>query len=314
MYDLAIIGAGPGGLAAGLYAGRARLKTVILECDAVGGQIMTTANIENYPGGIVDAKESGPSLMERMHKQAESFNCEIKKAKVVDVDLTSNPKKLTLDNGETIEAVGVIIATGANPNKLKVPGEKEFTGKGVSYCATCDADFFEGFEIFVVGGGNTAVEEATYLSDFARKVNIVVRRDVLRADQIVKERAEAKENIEFLYKTSITEIKGEGLLQSVILRDNETGETREYHCDEDDGLMGVFVFVGIHPNTELFEGKLELTEDGYIPTSPKMETNIPLVYAVGDVRDTVLRQVITAASDGAIAAYNIDKDIKALRK
>ena len=228
--------------------------------------------------------------------------------------LSGNPKIITLEDGEEIQTKGVIIATGATPRKLGVPGEKEFTGKGVSYCATCDADFFDDFEVFVVGGGNTAVEEGVYLAKFARKVTIVVRRDVLRCDAIVKAEAEETEKVEFMYNTSIKEIKGEGLVQSVVLVNNVTGEESEYFADEDDGLMGVFVFVGTDPVSGLFEGQIDMTDNKNIITNELMQTNIPLVYAIGDVRNTPLRQVVTAASDGAIAAVSIEKELKTLKK
>lgn len=313
MYDVVIIGAGPGGLSAGLYAGRSRLKTLILEKSSIGGQIGVTDSIENYPGSLIDEKETGTTLTERMRKQAERFGCEIKKVGVKDIVLSGNPKIITLEDGEEIQTKGVIIATGATPRKLGVPGEKEFTGKGVSYCATCDADFFDDFEVFVVGGGNTAVEEGVYLAKFARKVTIVVRRDVLRCDAIVKEEAEETENVEFMYNTSIKEIKGEGLVQSVVLINNVTGEESEYFADEDDGLMGVFVFVGTDPVSGLFEGQIDMTDNKNIITNELMQTNIPLVYAIGDVRNTPLRQVVTAASDGAIAAVSIEKELKTLK-
>ena len=313
MYDLVIIGAGPGGLSAGLYAGRARLKTAILESTAIGGQIGITDSIENYPGSLLDGEESGSSLTERMKKQAEKFGCEIVNATAKDVDFSGHPKKIFLSNGEILETKGVIIATGASPRKLNVPGEAEFTSKGVSYCATCDADFFTDFEVFVVGGGNSAIEEAIYLSKFARKVTVLVRRDVLRCDAIVKEEADAVDNLEFKYSTSIKEIKGEGLVQSLVLIDNITKEEYEYFADEDDGLMGVFIFVGNDPTSKMFEGKVKLDEDGYIVTNELMQTDIPMVYAVGDIRNTPLRQVVTAASDGAIAAVYIEKDMKNIK-
>lgn len=312
MYDLVIIGAGPGGLSAGLYASRAKLDVLILEKGGIGGQITITDIIENYPGSLVDEKESGPSLTERMRAQAERFGAKIQKATVKSVDFDGKVKKITIDNGEVIESKSVIIATGANPRKLGVPGEKEFTGKGVSYCATCDAELFTDLEVFVVGARNSAVEEATYLADFARKVTILVRREKLRCDAIVEERARKKDNIFFKYYTSIKEIKGDGMLTKLVFVDNQTKEEWEYEADEDDGLMGVFVFIGTNPNSALFEGVVDMTDDGYIITDEKMRTNKDLVFAVGDVRDTPLRQVVTAASDGAIAGVMAEKQIKAL--
>lgn len=312
MYDLVIIGAGPGGLAAGLYAGRSRLNTLILEKDAIGGQIAISDEIENYPGGKAGEPESGKELTDRMKAQVERFNVPIKKATVVKVDLEGKVKKLELANGETIEAKAVIVATGANPRKLNVPGEKEYTTKGVSYCATCDGDFFTDLEVFVVGARNSAVEEAMYLTKFARKVTILCRREKLRCDAIVEERAEKIDNLDVMYHTSIKEIRGHEVVDQLLLVNNETGEEWVYDADEDDGILGVFVFVGYNPNNELFKDQLELDESGYIITDEKMKTNIEGVYAIGDIRNTVLRQVITAASDGAIAACIAEKELKDL--
>ncbi len=312
MYELVIIGAGPAGLAAGLYAGRARLNTLILEKDAVGGQIAISDEIENYPGGKAGEPESGKELTNRMKAQVERFNVPIQKANVVSVDLKGDVKKLELATGETIEAKAVLIATGANPKKLNVPGEKEFTSKGVSYCATCDADFFSDLEVFVVGARNSAVEEAMYLTKFARKVTILCRREKLRCDAIVKERAEAIDNLEVLYNTSIKEIRGEGVVNQLLLVNNETKEEWTYDADEEDGLFGVFVFIGYDPNNALFVDQVEMDDSGYIIADEHMRTNLKNVYVAGDLRNTVLRQVITAAADGAIAAVTAEKELKEL--
>lgn len=311
MYDLVIIGAGPAGLSAGLYAGRAKLNTLILEKDSNGGQIVTTESIENYPGSV--GEESGPSLIKRMVEQVKNFHVEIRKDGVKDVELEGEVKKLTLESGDVVETKTVIIATGANNKKLGCPGEREFTGKGVSYCATCDADFFTDFEVFVVGGGNSAVEEATYLTKFARKVTLLVRKDKLKCDAVAKERAEAAEGLSIRYNTSIKELQGEGLLNKMVLVDNVTGEESVYEADEDDGLFGVFVFIGQYPITEVFEGKIELNAQKYIPTDENMHTNIEGVYAAGDVRVKDLRQVVTACADGAIAATQAEKYIDSLK-
>lgn len=310
MYDLIIIGGGPGGLSAGLYAARAQLKTLIIEEKLLGGQIGITASIENYPGGIDE--ESGSSLIERMEKQVRRFGCEIMTGKVTDVDLDSNIKKVILSNGQELETKAIIIATGAAPKKLNVEGERRLTGKGVSYCATCDADFFTDLEVFVVGARNSAVEEAIYLCDYARKVTLLVRREKLRCDEIVEQRAKEKDNLFIKYHTSIKELRGEVMLDEILLVNNETNEEYVYKADEDDGLMGVFVFIGTDPKSEIFEGKLSITEDGYINTDERMKTSKDLVYAVGDIRNSPLKQVITAASDGAIAAVNVEKKLKAL--
>lgn len=312
MYDLVIIGAGPGGLAAALYAGRSKLDCVILEKDAIGGQIAISDEVENYPGGKAGEPESGKELTTRMKEQVERFNVPIKKANVIKASLKDEQKVLTLADGSEIKSKSVIIATGANPRKLNVKGEKEFTSKGVSYCATCDGDFFEDFEVFVVGARNSAVEEAIYLTKFARKVTILCRREKLRCDAIVEERAMANDKIEVMYNTSIKEIRGDAVVDELLLVNNETKEQWVYKADPEDGLFGVFVFVGYNPNNELFKEEVELNEAGYIKTDAKMRTNLKNVYAIGDIRDTVLRQVITAASDGAIAAVTCEKELKNL--
>ena len=247
-----------------------------------------------------------------MKEQVERFNVPIKKANVLKVDLKGDVKKLELSDGETIEAKAVIVATGANPRKLNVPGEKEFTTKGVSYCATCDGDFFTDLEVFVVGARNSAVEEAMYLTKFARKVTVLCRREKLRCDAIVEERAKANDKLEIMYHTSIKEIRGSGVVDQLLLVNNETGEEWVYDADEDDGLLGVFVFVGYNPNNELVKDQLELDESGYIITDEYMRTNLKNVYAIGDIRNTVLRQVITAAADGSIAAVTVEKELKEL--
>ncbi len=298
-YDIVIIGAGPAGLAAGLYAGRARMSTLIIEKEKDGGQIVQTAEIENYPGGLLE--DSGPSLVARFAAQAEKFGCEkvLDTVQVVELD---GPVKKIVCNKETYEAKAVIIASGASPSHIGCPGEAEFTGKGVSYCATCDAAFFEDFEVYVVGGGDAAVEEAMYLTKFARKVTIIHRRDELRAAKSIQEKAFKNEKLAFMWNSVIKEIRGEGLVNSMIVENTKTGEQTEIVADEEDGIFGIFVFIGFKPATAVFEGKVNM-EKGYIVTDQEMRTNVPGVYAAGDCRVKELRQVITAASDGAIAAW-----------
>ena len=298
-YDIVIIGAGPAGLAAGLYAGRARMSTLIIEKEKNGGQIVQTAEIENYPGGL--ETESGPSLVARFAAQAEKFGCEKVLDTVKEVELEGPVKKIVC-NKEMYEAKAVIIASGASPALIGCPGEAEFTGKGVSYCATCDAAFFEDFEVFVVGGGDAAVEEAMYLTKFARKVTIIHRRDELRAAKSIQEKAFKNEKLEFMWNTVVKELKGDGILSSMVVENVKTGEQTEIVADEDDGIFGVFVFIGFKPATAVFEGKVEM-ERGYIVTDQEMRTNVPGVYAAGDCRVKELRQVVTAAADGAIAAW-----------
>ena len=306
LYDLIIIGSGPAGLSAGIYGARAKMRTLIIEKDKTGGQIVTTHEVANYPGSVQDA--SGPKLIARMVEQCKEFGVEFIKDTVVDTELDSEIKVLKGEKNE-YKAKAVILATGATPSKLNVPGERPLTGKGVSYCATCDADFFTDLEVFVVGGGDSAIEEGMYLTKFARKVTIVHRRDQLRCAKSIEEKARKNPKIEFKLDTVINELKGDGILESIIFENKKTGEIEEYFADEEDGTMGVFVFVGFAPQTDLFKGKVEMNERGYIPTDDEMRTNIPGVFAAGDCRVKSLRQVVTATSDGAIATIMAEKYI-----
>lgn len=308
IYDVIIIGAGPAGLAAGLYASRARLKTLIIEKEKAGGQIVTTDEVANYPGSIENA--TGPTLIARMEEQAKEFGAEFILDTIVDAKLEGETKVL-IGEKEEYQSKTVIIATGANPRAIGCPGEKELVGRGVSYCATCDAAFFEDLEVFVVGGGDTAVEEGMYLAKFARKVTIVHRRDELRAAKSIQEKAFANDRMHFMWDSTVEEIKGDGIVESMIVKNTKTGETTEIVAHEDDGTFGIFPFIGFIPATKLFEGKVEM-EDGYIPTDANMKTNIDGVFAAGDVRVTPLRQVVTAAADGAIAAVQAEKYIDVL--
>lgn len=307
IYDVIILGAGPGGLAAGLYAGRARLSTLIIEKGKDGGQIAITDEIENYPGQMVDG-ESGPSLIERMSKQAEKFGAERVNDTVTKVEL-DGPIKKVIGTNATYQCRAVIIATGAFARPIGCKNEGKFIGKGVSYCATCDASFFEDFEVFVVGGGDSAVEEAIYLSKFARKVTIIHRRDELRAVKSIQEKAFKNDKIHFFWDTVVDELHGDdGILNGMTVKNVKTGELTRVDADEEDGMFGVFGFIGNVPRSELFEGLLDM-EGGYIKTDEDMHTNIEGVYAVGDIRVKSLRQVVTAAADGAIAAMQVEKYI-----
>ncbi|MEY8415169.1 thioredoxin-disulfide reductase [Tissierella praeacuta] len=305
MYDVIIIGAGPAGLAAGLYSSRARLNTLIIEKEGEGGQIKTTDEVANYPGSIQNA--SGPSLIERMVEQVNEFGAKRVIDEIKSVELEGKIKVLK-GAKEEYQAKTVIIATGATPRPIGCPGEKELTGRGVSYCATCDAAFFEDLEVFVVGGGDSAVEEAMYLTKFARKVTIVHRRDELRAAKSIQEKAFKNEKMNFMWDTVITELKGDGILESMIVKNVKTGEEKEIFADEDDGTFGVFVFVGYNPATKLFDGIINM-ENGYIKTDDDMKTNVAGVFAAGDNRVKSLRQVVTATADGAIAAVQAEKYI-----
>ena len=307
-YDVIIIGAGPAGLSAGLYAGRSRLKTLIVEKLAPGGQIAITDEIENYPGSV--EHETGPSLIQRMTEQAKKFGAEFVSDTVLSVELREEIK-LVHGAGCDYRAKTVIVATGVVHKPIGCIGEKELTGKGVSYCATCDAAFFEGLEVYVVGGGDAAVEEALYLTKFARSVTLIHRREQLRAAKSIQQKAFANEKMRFFWDTVVEELRGDGILESMILRNVKTGERREIVADEEDGTFGVFVFVGFEPAGTLFEGQLTM-KNGYLVTDDDMKTNLPGVFAAGDIRVKSLRQVVTAVSDGAIAAVQAERYLEGL--
>jgi len=302
VYDVAIIGGGPAGLAAGLYASRSRMSAVIVEKAKWGGQASTTEELENYPGSIEMA--TGPKLMKRMKDQAEAFGTELVKNEVTGFDIADKIKVVKLGNDENINAKTIIIATGAQPMLLGAPGETEFRGKGVSYCATCDADFFTELEVVVVGGGDAAVEEAIYLTKFSEKVTIIHRREEFRAAKSIVEKAMSNDKIDIMWDTVVEEIYGDGIVEGVKLKNVKTGEAIDFRTD------GVFVFVGTRPISEFVRGVVEMDQKGYIRTDEEMRTSVDGIFAAGDVRIKSLRQVITAASDGAIAAVNAEKYIE----
>ena len=306
IYDLLIIGGGPAGLSAGLYGARGKLKTIILEKQKNGGQIVITHQVDNYPGSVEDA--TGPSLTARMVEQAKSFGCEIERGEVVSFDLEGDIKTVRTADKE-YKAKAVVIATGANPRKMGCPGEEELVGKGVSYCATCDADFFEDFEVFVIGGGDSAIEEAMYLTKFARKVTIVHRRQGFRCAPTALDKAKANPKIEFLLDTVVEEVKGDGILESIVFKNKVTGEVSEYFADEEDGTFGCFVFIGYVPQTELYRDVLDCDETGYFIAGDDTVTKIPGVFVAGDCRQKQVRQVVTATSDGATAAVMAERYI-----
>lgn len=295
MYDLAILGGGPSGLTAGMYAGRANLKTIVVDKGLPGGQMQNTLEIENYPGY---KSITGPQLSELYYEHMLEFGAEWKQAEVVDVDLAGSVKKIILAGGETITAKALIIATGTQPKKLNVPGERELAGRGVSYCATCDGAFFRNKHVIVVGGGDSAVEEGIFLTRFAAQVTIVHRRDQLRAAPILQQRAFANDKIRFVWDTIVEEIVGENRVTQVKLKNMKTGEVS--HLDAD----GVFIYIGYLPNTGFLQATGLLNANGYIDTDGTMATKIPGVFAAGDVRETYLRQIVTAAGDGAVAAMS----------
>jgi len=306
VYDLIIIGAGPAGLSAGIYAGRAMLDTLIIEKDFEGGQILQTADIENYPGSL--DTESGPTLIDRMSAQVKRFGVEKVFDSVVDVSLEGEIKEVKGEK-ETYHGKTVIIAGGAASVPLGCEGEDRFRGRGLSYCATCDGPLFRNLEVFVVGGGDSAIQEAIYLTKFAKKVTVIHRRKVLRAAKSIQEKAQKNEKITFLYDTVIKSIHGKDVIEGMTLENVKDGTVTEVKADPEDGTFGIFVFVGYKPKTDLYSGKLNM-EKGYIVTDETMKTSISGVYAAGDIRVKSLRQVVTAAADGAIAAVEAEKYIE----
>jgi len=297
-FDVVIIGAGPSGYTAGIYCSRAGYDTLILSGILPGGQLVNTTEVENYPGfekGIM-----GPDLMIEMRKQTQRMGTTIIDDEVVDVDFRHKPFKV-LTASEEYEGRAVIIATGANPRKLGLPGEQTFAGKGVSYCATCDGPFFRNQELIVVGGGDSAVEEATFLTKFATTVHLVHRREALRASKIMQERAIKNNKIEFHWNSAVIDIKGDQKMRQAVLKNIKTGEEKTLD------VAGLFVAIGHEPNTKLFKKQIDLDDEGYIVLKNKTHTNIEGVFAAGDVHDRNYRQAVTAAGFGCMAAIDVDK-------
>ena len=285
-YDLVIIGGGPGGLAAGLYAARAGLKTVLVEKGIPGGQMATTERVDNCPGCI---EGSGAEIGDWMRRQATGFGLHWANALVTEACLKDAVKVIVTEERE-LRARAVVIASGARPRRLGVPGEEEFWGRGVSLCATCDGPFVQGQTVAVVGGGDSAVKEGDYLTRFANKVVVLHRRDTLRADRHNTQRALANPKIEIRYNTVVERVLGDAAISGLAIRDGLTGERSQLT------VGGVFVYIGMLPNTELFRDQIELDQWGYIRTDPRMRTSLPGVYAVGDVRSGAVRQIVTAAA------------------
>jgi len=299
MPHLVIIGSGPAGLTAAIYAARANLSPLLIEGWQSGGQLTTTTEVENYPGfskGIM-----GPELMKEMRGQAERFGTEFLTGDVSAIDLSTRPFRLTIDGERAIEAGALILATGASPIRLGLPNEHRLTGYGVSTCATCDGYFFRGQDVVVVGGGDSAVEEATFLTKFARTVTIVHRRDKLRASKIMQDRAMNNEKISFAWNSVVEDILGKELVTGVRLKNIVTGSSTDLAC------AGVFVAIGHRPNTDLVKGQLEMDEHGYILTSRGTNTSVAGVFAAGDVQDAKYRQAITAAGSGCMAAIDAER-------
>lgn len=310
IYDLLVIGAGPAGLSTGIYAGRAKLNTLIIEKAEFGGQVNKTYDISNYPGA---RNSNGPKLMEEMRKQAEDFGVNFMSAEVLEVSLEGDVKTLKTDRGE-IKGRSVVIATGASPRKLGFKGEEEFTGRGVAYCSTCDGQFFEGLEVFVIGAGFAAAEEAMFLTKFATKVTVIAREPEFTCAKSIADKVLAHPKVEVKFNTEILEANGTKMINYAKFINNKTGETFEYHAKKEDGSFGIFVFVGYAPQSQLFKGILELDKFGYIVTNENMETNIQGVYVAGDLRPKALRQIVTAVSDGAIAATSAERYVIELKE
>jgi thioredoxin reductase (NADPH) len=298
LYDTIIIGAGPAGLAAAIYAARSGMKTAVFEKAIVGGQITVTQDVENYPG--FEEPVSGFDLTEQMRKQAVRFEAEFIDAEVTEITLETN-SKLIVTHENQYKAKSIIFCSGAYPRRLNVPGEEKLTGRGVSYCATCDGALYRNKIVAVIGGGDSAIEEGMFLTKFADKVYVVHRRDALRAQYIIQQRAFKNPKLEFIWDTVLQEIKGDTKVSELELYNRKTDKISILKVD------GVFIYVGILPNNTLLESRLKLDEQGFVITDEFMHTNIPGIFAAGDIRSKALRQVVTAASDGAIAAWSAEK-------
>jgi len=297
-YDVIIIGSGPAGFTAGIYTSRAKLKTLLISGSLPGGQLMTTSEVENYPGfpnGIF-----GPELMMNMRQQAERFATTIIDDEVLKVDFKKRPFLIST-HSETYEGRAILLCTGASPRKLGIDGEQEFGGRGVSYCATCDGPFFKGEEIAVIGGGDTAIEEATFLTKFGKAVKIIHRRDFLRASKILQEKAFENSKIQFVWNNVVTRIAGNKKIESIDVKNLTTGKTQNL------SVGGLFVAIGHEPNTSIFKDQLELDDKGYVVLKENTRTSVEGVFAAGDVHDYRYRQAVTAAGFGCMAALDVEK-------
>jgi thioredoxin reductase (NADPH) len=298
-----IIGSGPAGLTAALYAARANLKPLVISGNQLGGQISITNEVENYPG--FPEGTTGPELVELMQKQAERFGARLMIDEVTEVDFTSGPPFTVKTHGDSYQTDAVIITVGASPKRLGVPGEEGLIGRGVSFCATCDGFFFREKEVVVIGGGDSAMEEALFLTRFANKVQVIHRRDELRAGEALKTRALKNEKISFIWDTVVEEVVGNGKVESVKLRNVKTDEMTQLETD------GVFVFIGHYPNSDLFKGQLEQDERNYLVTDDLMMTSVPGVFAAGEIQDPVFRQIATSVGQGCAAAISAERWLEA---
>jgi len=305
IFDTIIIGGGPAGLTTGIYLSRARMSTLLIEKALPGGQAILTEIIENYPGfpdGI-----AGPELMQKMEEQAVRFGLKIEYGEVEEVEIKEDKVKIVKINNQEYKTLTIVLASGAEASKLDVPGEEELRGRGVSYCATCDAPFFKGQKIVVIGGGDTAIEEALYLTKFVQEVTIIHRRDRLRATKILQERVFSNKKINFAWDSVVIKILGKEKVENVLIQNKKTGEEKEISC------QGVFVFVGYIPNSKFLKELVKLDKRGYILTDDNMMTSQEGIYACGDVRKKILKQVVTACGEGATAAFAAQKYIEELK-
>ena len=308
MYDTVIIGGGPAGLTAAIYASRARLKTLLIESFTVPGQAVITSDIENYPG--FPEALSGFNLIERFKKQAKTFGTGFKTGNVKRIKKIEEAKRKAWQVGlekEEISSLSLIVASGARPKKLGVEGEDKFRGKGVSYCAVCDAAFFKAKSVALVGGGDTAIEEAIFLTGFADKVTVIHRRDRLRATKVLEERAQANKKINFIWNSVVSKISGENKVGAVRIKNLKDKKEKDFPCE------GVFIFVGYAPNTDFAKGRINLDENGYVRADDNMKTSEEGIFAAGDVRKKLLRQIVTAAGDGATAAFSARMYVEELK-
>ncbi len=302
-YDIVVVGGGPGGLTAGMYGARAKMKTVLLEKYLPGGQIANTEEVEDYPGFELI---SGAELATKMADHAKKFGLEIVSDEVKEIYCEGNDRIVVAASGDIYRAKAVIVSTGGSPTLLKIPGEKEFAGKGVSYCAICDANFFKGEIIAVVGGGDAAVEEGMFLTKFGSKVILIHRRDELRAQKVIQDRAFKNEKMEFIWDTVVESIEGDNKVRKLSLKNVKTGEESTIE------VGAIFIFIGFHPNSNIFREELKKDSSGYIITDDKMETSIKGIYACGDVRHQLVRQITNAVGDGTTAAMAAEKYIESM--
>lgn len=305
-HDAIIVGGGPAGLAAAIYLARAKYRTLVLEKEQIGGQIAITSDVENYPGIL---EISGTQLMQNMRQQTMHFGAEIRTAQVIRLTCKGLFKEVVTDQG-VFHALGLILATGAAPRMAGFQGEAEFRGRGISYCATCDGALFQGMDVFVIGGGYAAAQEALFLAKYAKKVIICIRRDAFSCAKSLAEQVQAHPKIEVRFQTELVAVQGDDMLRSALLRNRASGETVEY-SPPDGKSFGIFVFIGYTPETSLFQEQLELSESGYLKTDADQKTSCDGVYGAGDVCEKKLRQIVTAVSDGAVAATALEHELAA---